>query len=201
MNKKIKFSILIVILLMSIKPCIAQKKADEYPPVDLTTKDYKYEEVVVLKDNVSKRELFTMAKAALTTLFNSETNIIQSEDTAQGFIVAKVYSNMPKIALGTVQDAKLLYTITIQVKDRKYRYSIDNLIYKYVKIQYSNSPTTVGYISSQSSSSEESPLITINIPFYSNKIRREANTEIKNKIEALKFAMETGSSGNLKKDW
>jgi len=186
--------------MLSIKPCLAQKEEDQ-PPIDPTTKDYKYEDVVDLKDNASKGELYKRAKAAIMSLFKSESNIIQSEDTAEGFIIAKVYSEMPDVVFtgGNAHNAKLLFTFTIQLKNGRFRYVIDNLQYKFDLTLYSTSTKAGG---APMNSAHETALIKLEgAKKQRNQILGDANSTIKSKISAFKIAMNSGNSGNLKKDW
>ncbi len=193
MNKKIHLSILVILLLMAVKPCMAQKIEGDLPPIDSETKNYKYEEVVEVKDNANKSELYRRAKPTILSLFNSETNIIQTEDTSQGYLVAKVYVELPKVS----DLAKLFFTITVQVKDNKYRYVIDNLTFKSIRIEYHQGGNGVR---TSTEKPYESPLIDVT-GVSPKKIKREANSAVLEKIASLKKAMETGASGNLKKDW
>ena len=200
MCKKIHFCITLAFLALSIKPSIAQKKNDQ-PPIDSATKDYRYEEVVQVKDNANKSTLYKRAKSTIIGLFGSQTNIIQNEDTSQGFIIAKVYSNVQTKGLfeTDIRDAKVLYTLTMQIKDGKYRYVIDNINLKYTYLTYHTEKDPKKGVTGVTTTSTqvEGSLMKKG----SKKFISEANAAIKDQIASLEKAMETGNSGNIKKDW
>ena len=202
MRTKIHFCIAFALLTLSIKPCLAQKN-HEQPPLDSTKKDFRYEEVVQVKDNANKSALYKRAKATIIGLFGSQANIIQNEDTAQGFMITKVSSDVQTKGLfeTDIRDAKVLFNLTIQVKDGKYRYVIDNINLKYTYLIYhtekDKDPKKGVTGVTTTSSLEEGSLFKKG----SKKFKEEANTSIEGKIASLKTAMETGNSGNLKKDW
>ena len=92
-------------------------------------RNYYYEEVVKLPyDTILKSKIYAAAKFAVVSVFNSNKNIVQLDDSTNGNLIAKVYTNLPEE--GTfilIKDNVVYYSLTIKVKDGAYKYLIENM--------------------------------------------------------------------------
>lgn len=84
-----------------------------------------YSEVIQM-DSIPKAELFSRAQMAFVTIFRSSKDVIQLADKENGKIVGKaLFSYNPTIFIGNMLTRGLVrYTISIQVKDGRYKYEI-----------------------------------------------------------------------------
>lgn len=103
---------LIVLLLCLAVPCLAQY--DRYP----TPFEYK---IVDSIHNRSKDQLFSWASAWLAETFKSSKAIVQMSDREAGKIVGKAKMVVPVRPMGMGNVAYVDYTITIDVKEGRYR--------------------------------------------------------------------------------
>lgn len=84
-----------------------------------------YTEVISLNDSIKKDELFSRAKSTFVNLFKNSNRVIQNEDPTAGNITGK--GNFPMYAkfLGSTKEmGSVSFTVSILVKDGKYKYVI-----------------------------------------------------------------------------
>ncbi len=103
-------------------------------------RNYFYEEIIQFgSDTISKNKIYTAAKFAVVSIFNSSKNIVQLDDSTNGNLIAKVYTTLPDE--GTfiyIKDNVVYYSLTIRVKNGAYKYRIEN-IHKAFAIQKTTS--------------------------------------------------------------
>jgi len=98
-------------------------------PIDPETKKAKYEEVVTV-GGADQKELYKRLDNWFATYFKNAASVVESKDEATGIIKGKhrvdLYTKHPG---GGVEVKKGLeyYTITVGVKDGKYRYTINDI--------------------------------------------------------------------------
>jgi hypothetical protein len=109
-------------------------------PVDTVSKTVAYAEVVTV-DSISKDELYTRAREWFAKTYRSSQSVIQMDDKSSGKIVGKGSER------GQVYAAPLIYnpfteryTISITVKDNKYRYEITDFTTQVDRNQYGTPP-------------------------------------------------------------
>ncbi len=117
--KKIALTVLFLILNLI---CFSQE----------TSKDLIYTNVVKVDSLTKASQLFINAKSWFAENYKNSQNVIQFEDKEEGKIIGKgsfkynsnvfVYSNGTK--------GNISYTITIYVKDGRYKYEISNFIHE-----------------------------------------------------------------------
>jgi hypothetical protein len=83
---------------------------------------------VVSIENVSKNELYDRAKSWFAETYKSAKDVIQMDDKEAGKLIGKGnFRYDSKVFSGSTQTTGWIsYTITLQVKDNKYRYEITN---------------------------------------------------------------------------
>jgi hypothetical protein len=114
--KKVQFLIITIVLISSTS----------YGQSNLPIKDGKvtYTNVINI-DSVRKDELFVRAKKWFATTYKSANDVIQMDDKDAGEIVGKGNMQIKYYA----RNPRISHTITISVKDGKYRYIISDLEY------------------------------------------------------------------------
>ena len=83
-----------------------------------------YSEVVQIEE-VNKDELYLRAKKWFVTTFNSAKDVIQLDDKENGEIIGKGSFRIPFYSINPV----INHTLTILVKDGRFKYVITDLIY------------------------------------------------------------------------
>jgi hypothetical protein len=107
-------------------------------PIDPETGKAKYEEVVTV-EGADKKELYKRLEYWFSTYFINPASVIESKDEAAGVIKGKhridLYTKHPA---GGVEAKKGLeyYSITVAVKDGRYRYTIDDIFFHAVPKVY-----------------------------------------------------------------
>jgi len=93
-------------------------------PIDSITKKITYSEVIV-DSLTNKQELFSRAREWFAKAYNSSTNVIQMEDKESGKIIGKALMSVNTKSLGVIfPNGNINYTISIYIKDGKYKYEI-----------------------------------------------------------------------------
>ena len=114
--KKVQFLIITIVLISSTSYCQST----------LPIKDGKVTYTNVINvDSVRKDELFVRAKKWFATTYKSANDVIQMDDKDAGEIVGKGNMQIKYYA----RNPRIRHTITISVKDGKYRYIISDLEY------------------------------------------------------------------------
>ncbi|HRG19192.1 MAG TPA: DUF4468 domain-containing protein [Flavobacterium lutivivi] len=120
MKKLILFASIIFICAYSY----SQKKVLNLP-FDSVTNKISYSEVIFVDSLASKQELFSRAREWFAKAYKSSTNVIQMEDKESGKIVGKALMEVFSSNLGIpVEGGYMNYTISIYLKDGRYKYEI-----------------------------------------------------------------------------
>lgn len=117
-----KKSLLIILLLL---PTAMQAQSIQIP-VDSATRKIDYQGVVKA-DGLTKDELYTRAREWFAKTFNSAKDVIQMDDKSAGKIIGKGAANGSYFYLLTTIRFTLYYTVSITVKDGRYRYEITDI--------------------------------------------------------------------------
>jgi len=106
--------------------CFAQKETPNLP-IDSETKKINYSEVVFLDSSITKQELFSRAREWFAKAYKSSLNVVQMEDKESGKIIGKALMQVYHKALGANYPSGYInYTISIYLKDGRYKYEITN---------------------------------------------------------------------------
>ena len=99
-------------------------------PIDPETKLITYQGVVEVP-GVSKNELYRRAYEWIAQTYHSANAVIQMQDKEAGQLVAKGLTRVTTQSLGMTLDAGVVYhTLTIYVKEGKYKYILSNLTHE-----------------------------------------------------------------------
>ena len=128
--KHIKYFFLLLIVL-SAAVVNAQNSSSKYP-MNSETKLISYSKVVPM-DSVDKNELYLRALSWANSNYKNPTDVIREKDANAGKIVCKHRFKItnPPNKEGFEKDAGLvMYTLTIQVKDQRYKYELSEINWK-----------------------------------------------------------------------
>lgn len=80
----------------------------------------------VVECDATKDQLYSRSKVFFAEFFKSAQDVIQLDDKETGTVLGKGFSNI-NIGLGIT---RMYFTIKIQAKEKRYRYSIENIYYQ-----------------------------------------------------------------------
>jgi hypothetical protein len=104
-------------------------------PVDETTKRITYSEVVEVPGS-NKDDLYTRAEQWFAKTYASGNDVVQFKDREAGKIIGKARL----VILHTMQPRDILYTITLEVKDGRYRYTLTDFYIDWINHREMNGP-------------------------------------------------------------
>jgi hypothetical protein len=128
--KSINYLFSLAIILTSTIVC-AQNSSSKYP-MNNETKLISYSKVVPM-DSIDKNELYLRALSWANSNYKNPTDVIREKDPTAGKIVCKHRFKItdPPNKDGFEKDAGLvMYTLTIQVKDGRYKYELSEINWK-----------------------------------------------------------------------
>jgi hypothetical protein len=125
-----KSLLLLALLLVSFKVF----SQESILPIDSTTGKITYSEVIKV-DSVLATELFVRANIWFVNNFNSAKNVIQLSDKEAGVVIGKgnfpVTCNNPnRSAFNVFIQGTVDFTLEIQTRDGRYKYSITDISFK-----------------------------------------------------------------------
>lgn len=124
--KKRKLFLLCTLITLSISTAFSKNKTPELP-IDSNTNKISFTEIVIVDSLSNKQELFSIAREWFAKTYNSAISVIQMEDKESGKIVGKAKMQIyRKGTLGNMEYGHVNYTITINVKDGRYKYLISD---------------------------------------------------------------------------
>jgi hypothetical protein len=99
-----------------------------------------YTDVIELDSNVSASDLYLNAKKWIVETSRSSSAVIQLDDKEANIIIIKSYIDKGSYNfLNSSSNYKFWFTLTIETKDGRYRYTLNNVIYEaHVRVEYIN---------------------------------------------------------------
>lgn len=98
-----------------------------YLPIDKETKLITYSEVVIMDSTINKNELYSRAREWFAKAFKSSINVIQMDDKENGKIIGKGLTQVYHKSFGkSYPSGNINFTISLYLKDGKYKYEITN---------------------------------------------------------------------------
>jgi hypothetical protein len=121
--------VLCLLLTMLISGCMTYQ-----PPAKMTTGDLKPLEFseVITAEGLTKDQLYSAAQAWFGNTFRSAKTVFDVQDPVAGRIIGKpLFQYEPSKFLGSARIRGVVrYSVTIEVKDGRYRYFIGNFIHE-----------------------------------------------------------------------
>jgi len=184
---------LFLFFLLSFMLSFGQKETPNLP-IDSSTNKITYAEVINVDSLTSKQELYSRAREWFAKTYNSSKEVLQMEDKESGKIIGKALIQVYYKMLGMDHEHGYInYTITIAVKDGKYKYEITDLHHKGQFVQDGMSPS-YGLCENMINSG------TSRQKLY-NYCLYVADRDIKNLIIDLKSSMNLKSNKNTPEQW
>lgn len=194
MKKLFVFS---VITLFSLTSLFGQNGMPNLP-IDSVSGKITYKEVVFVDSLSNKQELFSRAREWFAKAYKSSTSVIQMEDKENGKIVGKALIPIFYKYMGMQPGGNINYTISIYVKDGRYKYEITDFYHTGINI--GNYPIPDGGACER--------LITEKKGMYGMSYNKtyelylfQTDDNIKSLISELKTAMKTKATNVKKDDW
>ena len=133
---------LIFLFIFFVTTNVAYNQSFNSVTVDSTNGNIVFSEVIII-DSTNKNELYSRAREWFALTFNSADAVLQMDDRESGKLIGKAlqYIFIPT-ALSTVK-VKMYYTISIYVKENRYKYLISNITYKMLPSEYVPNPSEV----------------------------------------------------------
>jgi hypothetical protein len=94
------------------------------PPRDQESGRFLYQEVITV-EGVGAAELYSRARAWLATAYRSAKDVIQLDDAAAGRLIARGNFGVTYY----MSDAWVRHTLTIEVKDGRFRYNLTDFVF------------------------------------------------------------------------
>ncbi len=120
--------------MLFILPVFCQAQLHKLP-IDSDTHKVTYQEIVKV-DGVNKDELYVRAREWFALTFKSSKDVIQMDDKAAGKIIGKGSSEGSTKYRMLTMDYWLNYTVSITVKEGRYRYEITDFVIENKPSQY-----------------------------------------------------------------
>jgi len=118
-----KVLLLVVMAVFSVSNLFSQNVV---LPVDSVTGEISFKDIIKV-DSVSSSELYIRARQWVATTFVSAKDVIQMDDKQSGTIIVKAMTDVRTTFMVKSPCGVVTYTLTINVKDGKYKYLFSNL--------------------------------------------------------------------------
>ena len=189
---------LVIILFFTLGNVLGQDELPEIFPRDENGKII-FTEVVQVDSTLNQSQLFGNAKLFFANTFKSAKDVIQLEDKENGRIVGKGLSNIYITVLTPVK-MKLHYSILIECKDGRYKYTIYDLYYedypdKYNSYRTSKTPIENTFETKRYYNRKGQPKSLF------KQYKEKTEAEIENLVKLIKESMETSGSKTSDSDW
>lgn len=198
--KKIKqLFFCIAFTLLSVSTALGQKETPKLP-IDSSTSKITYSDVVFVDSLVNKQELFSRAREWFAKTYKSSTSVIQMEDKESGIIVGKALMNVYHKALGSnFPSGYINYTISIYIKDGRYKYEIIDFYHTGQYVSGGNRIPDYGICENMINTKDKTMGISYQKTY--NYYLYQLDNNIKALIAELKAAMTTKASNNKEEEW
>ena len=190
--RKIRYCILLGITTLFLTSSAFGQKETPNLPIDSLTAKIVYSEVIHVDSLVMKQELFSKAREWFAKAYKSSTNVIQMEDKESGKIVGKA---LMQVYYKNRQDGYINYTISIQVKNGRYKYEVTDFYHT----GQGGSIPDFGLCEKMINSSDK--YFGISMQKNYNSCLYQMDKNIKDLISDLKSAMATKPQNLAKDKW
>jgi hypothetical protein len=191
-----KIILLSVITLLSFTILFGQNEKPNLP-IDSVSGKITYKEVVFVDSLTNKQELFSRAREWFAKAYKSSKSVIQMEDKESGKIVGKALMSIFFKYGGMQPGGNINYTISVYLKDGKYKYEITDFYHTGISGNY---PIPDGGTCEN--------LMTSNKGIYGMSYNNtyglylfQMDKNIKDLVFDLKNAMKTKMANTKKEDW
>ena len=193
---------LTTVILLSTFGLFGQKQKDVTPtlPIDDETKSITYSEVVTVDSSISSNELYSRGREWFAKAYKSSTDVIQMDDKENGKIVGKALIQVYHKALGSnFRSGYINYTISLYLKDGRYKYEITNFHHTGQYVGDGNTIPDYGACEDMINTTRKTMGISYQKTF--NYYLTQLDENIKSLIIDLKATMSKKADVKKKDDW
>ena len=199
MKRTTNLFLISMLTLLPVSSVFGQKETPKLP-IDSSTSKITYSEVVHVDSLANKQELFSRAREWFAKAYKSSTNVIQMEDKESGKIVGKALMQVYHKALGTeYQSGYINYTISIYIKDGRYKYEVTDFHHTGQLVSGGNRIPDCGACEKMINTTDKSMGVSYQKIY--NYYLAQMDNNIKDLISGLKAAMSTKTTNTKKDDW
>lgn len=189
------------ILLMTFG-LFGQKQKDVTPtlPFDDDTKRITYSEVITVDSSTTKNELYSRGREWFAKAYKSSTDVLQMDDKESGKIVGKALMQVYHKALGSnYKSGYINYTISLYLKEGRYKYEITNFHHTGQYVGDGNSIPDYGACEDMINTTKKTMGVSYQKTF--NYYLVQVDQNIKDLISDLKVTMSRKTEEKKKDDW
>ena len=111
--------------------CVNLAAQNPYEPVTFDENGNVLMQEVITADGKTTNDLYNAAKLWFGDAYNSSQDVLQVDNKEEGLIMGKAFKEITvPLALGSVQEARLWYSIKLDIKEGKYRLSLYDLFFQ-----------------------------------------------------------------------
>lgn len=167
-------------------------------PIDSVSGKITYKEVVFVDSLSNKQDLFSRAREWFAKAYKSSTSVIQMEDKESGKIVGKALIPVFYKYMGSQPGGNINYTISIYLKDGKYKYEISDFYHTGINI--GNYPLPDGG-NCEKVMTEKKGMYGMSYNKTYELYLFQMDENIKSLVSDLKNYMKTKATNTKKDDW
>lgn len=144
------FALFFCLVFIPVTSAISEEKAPSQTSQPVESKTMEYVEVVTA-DGLTKDQLYSAALAWFGETFRSAKNVIEVQDREAGRIIAKpLFQYEPTIFMASARIRGVVrYSVTVEVKDGRYRYTIDGFVHEGSRGERGWSPLSFGLLTTE----------------------------------------------------
>jgi hypothetical protein len=177
-----------------------QKNVTPTLPFDDETKRITYSEVVTVDSSTTKNELYSRGREWFAKAYKSSTDVLQMDDKESGKIVGKALMQVYHKALGSnYKSGYINYTISLYLKDGRYKYEMTNFHHTGQYAGNGNSIPDYGVCEDMVNTTKKTMGMSYQKAF--NYYLMQMHENIKDLILDLKTTMSKRAEVKKKDDW
>lgn len=121
-----------LLIAVVLSGCCSMKKIDfsTTVPINSETQKVDFTEAIEI-DTTNKNELYSRAREWFAHTFISANDVLQMDDKDNGKLIGKATDKMPEMGANAVMH----FTVSIYIKDNKYKYSFSDIHYEFDQMQ------------------------------------------------------------------
>jgi hypothetical protein len=199
MKKNANIPFLLILFIFSAFSVLGQNVTPTLP-IDSLTKKISYSEVIKVDSLESKMELYSKAREWFAKTYKSSSDVIQMDDRESGKLVGKALMQVYHKALGsTFPSGYINYTISIYIKDGRYKYEITNFYHTGQYVSGGNRIPDYGVCEKMINTTDKTMGMSYQKTY--NYYLYQMDNNIRDLIADLKKAMATKSTNSNNEDW
>ena len=200
MKKNTNITFLLILTLILSAFSVFGQNVTPILPIDSLTKQITYSEVIKVDSLESKMVLYSKAREWFAKTYKSSSDVIQMDDKESGKLVGKALMQVYHKALGSsFPSGYINYTISIYVKDGRYRYEITNFYHSGQYVSGGNRIPDYGVCEKMINTTDKTMGMSYQKTY--NYYLYQMDNNIKGLIADLKKTMATKTTNSSTEEW